>query len=307
MRGCCHSPDGGSQAEATVSALPLHFPPAMRPRHLFGVRTPDRVAFAFCLLFAPGLAAAQIGEATPSAEPLLRGRDVAWLGAGTALSIAVMQFDSRIARELQRQRDNPTLQEVADVFSLINEKSLAAAGVLTYAGARMAKARATTDIALHTTEAIVASSTTSTLIRGILGRSRPFVTSRRDAFDYHYGEGFRELRYRAFPSIHSSAAFSTAAAVSEEMRVRRTRGRKVLAPLFYTVAAGPGLARMYSDKHWASDVVMGAALGTLAGLRSVRYAHGHPANRLDRIFLGVTRISLGRGGSSLGVSLPFAR
>ena len=254
---------------------------------------------------APVTVPGQSLVAASPAEPWVRGRDVAWLGAATAISIGVMQADSRIAREFRRHRDDATLQGIAEAYSLVNEKSLAAAGVLTYAGARLARARTTTDIAFHTTEALVVSSTVSTLIRGILGRSRPFVTVQRDAFDYHYGQGFRELRYRAFPSIHSSAAFSTAAAVSEEMRLRRTRGRTVVIPLLYTLAAGPGLARMYHDKHWASDVVMGAALGTVAGVRAVRYAHGHPGNRLDRLFLGSTTAWAGPDGLTVALSLPF--
>jgi hypothetical protein len=44
---------------------------------------------------------------------------------------------------------------------------------------------------------------------------------------------------------------------------------------------------MYHDKHWASDVALGAAIGTFSGLKVVRYAHAHPNNRLDRIILRV--------------------
>jgi membrane-associated phospholipid phosphatase len=46
-----------------------------------------------------------------------------------------------------------------------------------------------------------------------------------------------------------------------------------------------GLSRMYHDKHWASDVVLGAAIGTFTGLKVVRYSHAHPNNRLDRAIL----------------------
>ena len=42
---------------------------------------------------------------------------------------------------------------------------------------------------------------------------------------------------------------------------------------------------MYYDKHWASDVVVGAAIGTFTGLKVVRYSHAHPNNRLDRAVL----------------------
>lgn len=43
---------------------------------------------------------------------------------------------------------------------------------------------------------------------------------------------------------------------------------------------------MYEDKHWASDVVMGAAIGVFAGLKTVRFNHTRTGNRLDRWLLG---------------------
>jgi membrane-associated phospholipid phosphatase len=33
--------------------------------------------------------------------------------------------------------------------------------------------------------------------------------------------------------------------------------------------------------HWASDVVAGAAIGTIIGLKVVKYTHSHPANPID--------------------------
>ena len=44
-------------------------------------------------------------------------------------------------------------------------------------------------------------------------------------------------------------------------------------------------SRMYNNKHWASDVVMGAAIGTFAGTKVVRYHHSHPGNRIDKWLL----------------------
>jgi hypothetical protein len=43
---------------------------------------------------------------------------------------------------------------------------------------------------------------------------------------------------------------------------------------------------MYKDKHWASDVAMGAALGAVSGWATVRYHHHRPNNKLDRTFIG---------------------
>ena len=253
-------------------------------------------------LFAPGRAVAQ-----DSAAPVVTARDLAWLGTGAAVSVALMQADSRIARAFRRPslQESSALESVADGYALVNEKSLFAAGVLTWAGARLVHAPAAADVALHTTEAIFVSSAVSTVIRGALGRSRPFVTARADAFDYHPGQGFRELKYRAYPSIHSSAAFSTAAALTAEMQQRRMPSVRVVGPLLYTLAAGPGLARMYHDKHWASDVLMGAVLGSVTGVRAVRYAHGNPGNRVDRWLLDRTSAVIAPDGSGVVVAIEF--
>jgi hypothetical protein len=60
---------------------------------------------------------------------------------------------------------------------------------------------------------------------------------------------------------------------------------------------------MYHDKHWASDVAVGAAIGTFSGLKVVRYAHEHPQNFLDRAIL---RVDAGPTGSGRDVLLTFA-
>lgn len=247
------------------------------------------------------------GAQAQPAEPLVSGRDVAWIGAATLLSLGVMQVDERIARASQDSslQKNGALRSVYDGFNPVNEKSLFAAGVLTYAGARIAHAQSTADIALHTTEAVFISGAIGTVARGILGRSRPFVSAGRDAFDYKPGKGFTQLKYRSFPSLHSSAAFATVAAVTTELRYRRARHRKVVTPLLYVLASGPGLIRIYGDKHWASDVLMGGALGVVTGNRTVRYAHGHPGNRVDRWLLGHASAGTSAEGPVIALGWQF--
>ena len=247
------------------------------------------------------------GAQAPSAEPFVSGRDVAWLGAATVLSVGLMQFDARIARASQDSsfQKNGALRRVYNGFNPVNEKSLFAVGVLTYAGARIAHAKSTADIALHTTEAVFISGAIGTVARGVLGRSRPFVSADRDAFDYKPGKGFTELKYRSFPSIHSSAAMATAAAVATELRYRHARHRKVVTPVLYVLASGPGLIRIYGDKHWASDVLMGGALGVVTGNRTIRYAHGHPGNRVDRWLLGHASAGPGTDGPVIALGWQF--
>ena len=56
---------------------------------------------------------------------------------------------------------------------------------------------------------------------------------------------------------------------------------------------------MYEDKHWASDVAMGAALGAVSGWATVRYHHHRPGNRLDKVFLGSTGAVVADGALGL--------
>ena len=130
-------------------------------------------------LIVPGVVAAQPDAPRPRRPPLITWLDAATLGAGLGGSIALMGVDSRIARRLQepRYQDNSTYSGIADVAALVNETRLFAAGLLTYGVAKLAHApRTTTDIAWHTTESIFIASATATVVRGALGRSRPFVT-----------------------------------------------------------------------------------------------------------------------------------
>jgi hypothetical protein len=61
-----------------------------------------------------------------------------------------------------------------------------------------------------------------------------------------------------------------------------------VAPVMYGGATLVGSSRMYHNNHWASDVALGAAIGTFSGLKVVRYSHAHPDNKLDHFILGAS-------------------
>jgi membrane-associated phospholipid phosphatase len=73
----------------------------------------------------------------------------------------------------------------------------------------------------------------------------------------------------------------------------------------YGAATLVGLSRMYNNAHWASDVAVGAAIGTFAGIKIVRYNHGHTDNFVDRFFLGAMVKPAQNGGAELGVSFSY--
>lgn len=62
----------------------------------------------------------------------------------------------------------------------------------------------------------------------------------------------------AFPSGHSSATFATAEVLREHF------GWKLGAPA-YAIGAYVSVSRMVDNKHWASDVIFGTAIGIVSG------------------------------------------
>jgi membrane-associated phospholipid phosphatase len=66
--------------------------------------------------------------------------------------------------------------------------------------------------------------------------------------------------YRSFPSGHSALVFSLAAVFASEYA--STYWVPVLS---YSIAAVTAFSRVYHDRHWASDVLVGSALGYVGG------------------------------------------
>jgi hypothetical protein len=60
---------------------------------------------------------------------------------------------------------------------------------------------------------------------------------------------------------------------------------------------------MYNNRHWASDVLVGAGIGTFAGLKVVRYHHSHAGNRLDRWMLAGSLVPAPDGGQTVRWSI----
>ena len=61
---------------------------------------------------------------------------------------------------------------------------------------------------------------------------------------------------------------------------------------------------MYHNLHWASDVVLGAGIGTFSGLKVVRYSHQHPDNFIDRVILSTSIAPDGHGGGVVAWAVP---
>lgn len=219
-----------------------------------------------------------------------RPREISVFATGLAASGILSAFDKRIARWDQAsgvQGSSGRRRFVEDVTK-VNETTLTIAGLVAYGAGRLTHADGLTDVAKHTTVAIVLTSLASQAIRGPLGRTRPYVTKDSNQYDLHAFKGFQSYDYRAWPSLHSATAMAAGAALVGELRERHPSAMPWAAPLIYAAAAMPGLSRMYLDQHWASDVLAGDVLGIVIGGRLVHFAHGAPRGAGPRWLVNAT-------------------
>ncbi len=140
---------------------------------------------------------------------------------------------------------------------------------------------------LRALEAITISGVVTKVLKGSFGRARPRV-SPNDAWDVALGRGFSftDSDYEAFPSGHATAAFAFASAVTSELARRGSKRTVGIGTATFALATLTAYARMHTDAHWLSDVTMGAAIGTAAGLAVTRWHATRPGNRFDGLLLG---------------------
>jgi membrane-associated phospholipid phosphatase len=253
------------------------------------------------------LAGAQPADTTKiSHEPLFTSKD-AWIAAGfVAGTIAMYPADRYFARKLQspHNQENRFLKNAASGFRFMGTPGSMIIGVSMYGVGRVAKIDRMADLGLHGTEALLVAQNIVGLVKGLAGRARPEL-SIDDERSFVLGRGFKKGNdlYRSFPSGHSAMGFAAAAAVTSETSKWWPNSTWYIAPIMYGGATLIAASRMYNNKHWASDVVMGAAIGTFAGTKIVRYHHSHPGNRIDKWLLRPTVQKTADGGVAVGLSI----
>ena len=239
-------------------------------------------------------------------KTLFTWRDAALAGGFVGLTVAMFPVDRHIAKQLQNPNTqaNKFFDRSATGVELISSPGAFIIGGGMYAIGRLTHHRTLADIGWHGTEAVLLSSAVTGLLKASLGRARPFVSSDTNPHDFKFGGGFGNADRQSFPSGHTTTAFAAASAVTSEMRRLDPHSVYYVAPVLYGGAALVGLSRMYHNKHWASDVVLGAAVGTFSGLKVVRYSHTHPDNKLDRWMLHLAVAPAPDGGLALGMTWP---
>jgi len=235
--------------------------------------------------------------------PLFRTHDAVVALGVAALAAATMSVDESIAHSLQRPsvQSSRVLKGMTNVFSNLGFPGSAVLSAGAYFLGLEKHSRPIAALGMHTGEAIVLGGVLAEGLQMTIGRSRP-QRDINDPRDFRFGKGFSNDDYTSLPSAHVTVAFAAATAASREVGRSWPGAAKYVTPLSYTAATLVGFSRMYKNKHWASDVIGAAGLGTYSAVLFDRYNEGHPGNVFERIFLP-TSIVPERGGVALTWSL----
>jgi membrane-associated phospholipid phosphatase len=278
-----------------------------------GARLLRRVGLtvAFTLMVAPATPAAAQRSADSSRSVAsdgehFRRRDALTLSA-LAIAAGIAYHNDRgieIAFQRPGLQGNETALRTAAVFRVVGQPGVIVGSVSAYAFGRLARRPTVAAIGLRTTEAIIVTAALTSGAKYVVGRARPRTTPTHDPYDFQLWRGGK-AGYTSMPSGHTSAAFATASALAVEWRAAAPGSARIGVPLLYTGATLVGLSRIYNDRHWGSDVMAAAALGTLTGSAVTRWGRAHPQHRLQRLLLPVSVSPDVRGGVQFGVSFTL--
>jgi membrane-associated phospholipid phosphatase len=225
---------------------------------------------------------AQVEDTISKKTPLLVGKDALILGVFVVGTTLVGPFDKQVAGRLQnpRAQENLFLKRAATGFRLLGDPGSVLTGTGIYLIGRADGQRRVQSLGLHSVESILLAGMLGGGIKFLAGRQRPYADI-NTPYDFQLWRGLKDDKFRSFPSGHTIAAFAFASTLTRETQFWAPRAAFYVGTVFYGGAGLIGLSRIYNNQHWASDVMAGAAIGTLVGLKVVKYTHSHPGNHID--------------------------
>jgi len=234
----------------------------------------------------PALRAQQAAIPSARAAAVVTWKDARWLGTFTLAAAAVMPADREMQRVMQRRwvQESPLFSHSADLFNAYGSPGVFAGSIALYAAGWAGHRPDVARLGLRAFEAIGLSGVVTGGIKGFAGRARPYRSPGRPG-DFRLLAGTHDGARQSFPSGHATAVFAFASALDHELRLSHPNTARWAGPALYTAAALTGLARMHSDNHWASDVVMGAGIGLVSGMVVARFHAERPGHWIDRRFL----------------------
>jgi membrane-associated phospholipid phosphatase len=187
----------------------------------------------------------------------LQKTDVRWALPFTLFTSSLIASDSWLARQIP---DQPSQLRTSRNISQFAVYSLVGATGASLLWGQVTRNDHLREAGLLSSESIINSLAVSFVLKGVTQRQRPLEGDGNGSF---FSGG------NSFPSLHSAAAWSAASVLAHEYPGPLT---KFLA---YGLASAVTVTRVTGKEHFASDALIGSALGWFIG-RQVYRAHHDP-------------------------------
>jgi membrane-associated phospholipid phosphatase len=269
---------------------------------------------------AAGDVAAQQPSAPDTAKTEVRAEeappDFLWGHARSTLAVAVLAtiaiapFDRPIQSAMQSKslQQRAGLRQAADMLAYAGGQGPFYLGGASYVVGRIVRSERLADLGLHLTEGAALAAGIGALGKGIAGRQLPDARTSDSPGSFSFGRGFHAHsgQFVSFPAGHAGVSFASAAVITSEVGRWRPDLRWKVGAVTYGAATLIAVARVYQNRHWASDNPIAAVIGTWSGLTVVRRQHFGPRSRLDRLLLGLHAAPTGQGGFAVAWSPDLA-
>lgn len=195
-----------------------------------------------------------------SAPAHFSGKD--WLITGSVLAATGLAFfaDEDVREFWQRNQSN-SASDLLQIGAIYGNAGFAAAlAGSVYIGGKLFKDPETAATGRMLIEGVFYAGLTNTIVKVVTGRSRPY----EEQGPYFFKAFQFSEPHISFPSGHATMAFTLSTILSERINnIFATVG-------LYALASTTFVERMYSDKHWLSDCILGAATGFFTGYAVVK-------------------------------------
>ena len=179
---------------------------------------------------------------------------VAALGVGAAAFL-----DKPVQTQTQRNQNNSTNNLADDIRCFGGTCSLVALGLF-YVGGALLHDEETKAVTIDGAAAsLVASGVLVPTLKWAVGRSRPNANQ-----GTHHFTPFSDSD-ASFPSAETTQAFAVASVIAAHYDALWVKVSS------YGIASLVGMARIYENAHWTSDVLAGALIGTAVGTAIVHF------------------------------------
>jgi len=191
---------------------------------------------------------------TVAAPAHWQGRDWAKFAAITGTGVVLLTTADKPIKHMMERNQTSTFKSITNVFEPLGNQYGPAFVTGMYFVGLISGNRRIEHASLSIARSLLISTAIYTVSKSLIPRQRPVRTDNQ--YDFRLPFNKKVKTYTSFPSGHSNTIFSIATAAALEFKEA-----KWVPYVAYTIATLTAVSRVYQDRHWSSDILIGASMG----------------------------------------------